>query len=245
MSIGYARGHCQIRSLARPVATENAQRIYFGNGSSLLQSVPSLAEKEILAQRQVTANRYLVPKCTVLEVGPGSGFFAKWLKKNGHPLRLVEHSSVLARDLEDRIGLKINIEEFEGMDIPAESIDAFCSFHVIEHVAEPLLHLRAGFRACRPGGIALIATPNAMSWQQRLFPRLSPNFDAAHLRVFSKLSLCGFCKEAGWQIVQVRTPEYTSTGCAYFQKLLESLKEDEATAGKYAGVRSMPSRLFI
>ncbi|MEK9669640.1 MAG: class I SAM-dependent methyltransferase [Gammaproteobacteria bacterium] len=242
-----ACGHCQIQSIDSFYKDfENAQRAYFSYESSLLQPVFSPSDKEILAQRQLTANRYLVPDSTVLEVGPGSGIFATWLNKNGYSLRLVEHSVVLARDLENRTGLAIDVGEFEKMDIPAESVDAFCSFHVIEHVAEPLLHLRTGFRASRPGGIGLIATPNAMSWQQRMLPRLSPNFDAAHLRVFSISSLCGFCKEAGWEIVQVRTPEYTSSWLRLLSKTLRRLKgEDEvATAGKYAAVTSMRLKIF-
>ena len=240
-------GHCQIQSLSSSRSNfENAQRNYFSNESCLLQSVPGPSDKEILAQRQVAANRYLMPKCTVLEVGPGAGFFAQWANKKGHPLRLVEHSMVLARDLENRIGLKIDVGEFEQMDISAESVDAFCSFHVIEHVAEPLLHLSAAFRVTRPGGIGLIATPNSMSWQQRILPRLSPNFDAAHLRVFSRSSLSIFCKKAGWEIVHVRTPEYTSSWLRLLSKVLRKLRgEDEAaTAGKYAAITSMRSRIL-
>lgn len=234
-------GHCFMEMREQGAEDfEKAQKMYFGEDSILVQSEPSAMDREILAKREWVTSTYVAPQGTVLEVGPGTGFFSEWLQKRGHELCLVEHSPILAAALEKRLGVHVDTGEFETKDIAPNSVEAFCSFHVIEHVSNPLRHLAAGLAAVRPDGIGLVATPNAKSWQQIWFRMLSPNFDAAHLRVFSPRSLRRFCEHAGWEVVRVETPEFASGWLRVLSKALRKMRgEDEnLTAGKYAKVAS-------
>ena len=66
---------------------------------------------------------------------------------------------------------------------------------------------------------------------------LSPNYDSAHLRVFSPDSLCKLAQNAGWQVQEVITPEFTMGWLRVLSKILRRIKSEheESTAGKYAG----------
>lgn len=215
---------------------EAAQNLYFADDSLLATHEPAAFDREILRQRQAHARRIIPADSMIAEVGPGAGFFASWLKSKGHRLRLIEHSAALAEVLAERLDVEVVVGDFLPGQHDWPPADVFCSFHVIEHVRDPLAHMRAGLEAVRPGGIGLVATPNAASWQQRLFRQLSPNFDSAHLRVFSETSLKQICEAAGWTVKTAYTPEYTSGWLRVMSKAVRKLKgeDEEVTAGKYA-----------
>lgn len=213
-----------------------AQKKYYGDQTQLLVTDLDLFEAEALTHRKAMLGSHLSRPCDVLEVGPGTGHVLQWLKAQGHNVTAVEHSPALARQLSDRLKLPVLNGEFETLDLAPASFDAFCSFHVIEHVSDPLAHLRKAHALVRPGGIAFVATPNARSWQQLLFPPLSPNFDSAHLFVFSPASLQSLCAQSGWEIVATLTPDRTGGWVRVLTKGMRRLKgeDEEATAGKYS-----------
>lgn len=203
--------------------------------------------EEVIFDRISSLSSFLQCKSHVLEVGPGRGHIVEWLLSKGHNVTAVEHSVLLASELEKRAHAEVRVGEFESMSMESGHFDVFCSFHVIEHVIDPLSHLSKAYSLIRPGGIALIATPNARSWQQILFPSLSPNFDSAHLYVFSPASLCAISERAGWKVVKVRTPEFTMGWLRVLSKGLRRLREEdeETTAGKYSKKTSSVMNLVL
>lgn len=95
----------------------------------------------------------------VLEVGCGEGWFLQSLQ-----------GCVAAAS-----GLELNNEAIAGtvtqFPVRAELIaehaaahpaaySAVCSFHVLEHVADPAAYLRACAAALKPGGLLIVSTPN-------------------------------------------------------------------------------------
>ena len=230
-------GHCiKFSACGFDLDFATAQAHYFAEDTLLATQEPATFDREILKQRQAFALRMIPSASRIIEVGPGAGFFATYLKSMGHSLQLIEHSVVLAAILAKRLDVNVVVGEFLPGLYKGPAADAFCSFHVIEHVQDPLAHMRAGLEAVRPGGIGFVATPNAASWQQRLFPKLSPNFDSAHLRVFTEISLKRICETSGWTVEAAYTPEYTSGWLRVISKALRKLKseDEEKTAGKYS-----------
>lgn len=233
-----ACGHCEqvLAPNSGQNPFEDAQNKYYGDDSLLLATAPNPLEHEIIARRQAVLTRHLQPGGQVLEVGPGAGHILKWLLESGHGATAVEHSPSLARQLSATFTAPVLCGEFESMAIEPDSFDAFCSFHVIEHVLDPLAHLQAAFKAVRPGGLGFLATPNAKSLQQVALPSLSPNFDSAHTILFSPRSLRAYCEAAGWTVRETLTPEYTAGWLRVATKILRRLRrqDEEATAGQYA-----------
>mgnify|MGYP006135465563 CR=1 FL=1 len=216
---------------------EDAQEKYFGEDSAIFQVTQSPFEEEVLAKRIDVLSRYLPQNGSVIEVGPGGGAVLNWLIQKGHQPIAIEHSPSLSDHLAQHYKIAVKTGEFETLDMENKGFDAFCSFHVIEHVRDPMAHLGKAFSAVRPGGMAFVATPNARSWEQRIPGHLSPNYDSAHLRVFSPESLSKLAQDAGWHVQEVITPEFTMGWLRVLSKIVRRIKgeHEESTAGKYAG----------
>ncbi len=244
-------GHCTLDGTLLENASQNAdafeaaQDKYYGEESILITPDLNAFESEIINKRKSTIAPYLTSPAKVLEVGPGAGHILRWLLSQGHSPTAVEHSQALARALTASFSIPMMVGEFEKLPVEKNAFDAFFSFHVIEHVRDPLAHLVAAFDAVRPGGLGFIATPNARSLQQLAFPSLSPNFDSAHAYVFSPESLRHFAERAGWRVLAQRTPEYTPSWLRVATKAVRRMKgeDEEATAGKYAAQASSKMRL--
>jgi 2-polyprenyl-3-methyl-5-hydroxy-6-metoxy-1,4-benzoquinol methylase len=143
--------------------------------------------------------RYL-PGGHILEVGPGTGLFLSLAARRGFSCEAVEFSPVMAGAVAASTSIPVHRGAFEDLDLAGSQFDAYVSFHVLEHVVDPLEHLRTALRVVRPGGYALVTTPNAGSLEHRLTRRNSPNYSRAHVRLFSPRSLRTVCERAGWQV---------------------------------------------
>ncbi len=247
--ICHSCGHCLLSpgtSTLEEICA-SSQKKYFGESTILIEAGESPLEEELMAQRRGIVSEFVKPKSRILEVGPGAGAVLSWLNNQGHMVTAVEESAALGRVLESVTGTSIIVGGFEQNGLPAASHDVFCSFHVIEHVLDPRAHLLEAARIVRPGGLAFVATPNASSWEQRIFRRLSSNFDSAHLRVFSQKSLERLSTDCGWHILRSETPEYTSGWLRVASKAVRMVRgeDEEATAGKYGAGMSRKARRIL
>ncbi len=68
-------------------------------------------------------------------------------------------------------GHRVTSQRIEDTDLPEGAFDVVYSFHVIEHVEDPLTFMRKVRHAVRPDGFALIETPNVDCVDFRLFRR--------------------------------------------------------------------------
>ena len=82
--------------------------------------------------------------------------------------------------------------------------DLALSFHVIEHVDDPLAFLQGMRALVRPGGLAIILTPNWDDILVRLDPaRMDPFFfRRVHNYYFTAQALRGLSEMAGWTVVR-------------------------------------------
>ena len=102
-----------------------------------------------------------LPKCTVLEIGCGSGAFLSELAHAGFQCNGLE-SSESARTIAQKIigdsGLQIPITKHLE---PSENkiYDLVCAFDVLEHIEDDIGALEAWKRCLKPGGLMLISVP--------------------------------------------------------------------------------------
>ena len=169
----------------------------------------------------------------VLEVGPGSGFFLEALKAKGYDGEAVEESQDFARAIIDRLAIPVHVGVLEDTFFP-ESYAGVASFHVIEHVTEPLKHLTTLAGVTTQGGHLLLATPNARSFQHRLLGRLSPTYSEAHLVLLTPAGIKTALESSGWQVLQLTTteaPESLLRGVSAILKALSRRPTGFAMAG--------------
>jgi SAM-dependent methyltransferase len=99
-------------------------------------------------------------------------FIAEYLDKNprgrlldygcgGMPYRpiFVAHAhEYLGADLAFNTSAEVLVDENGRIDLPENSVDSILSTQVLEHVLEPDLYLKEGFRVLKPGGLMFLST---------------------------------------------------------------------------------------
>jgi SAM-dependent methyltransferase len=145
------------------------------------------------------------PRGTLLDAGSGDGAYMTVMKTLGWDVRGIEPDSNAVRVARGR-GLDVLESSIEEGQLPAGHFDVITMSHVIEHVLDPAATFVAVHRALRPGGLAVVLTPNAESWGHSLFGPAWFHLDPPrHLHLFSSRNLVAIAERAGLEVLRVRT----------------------------------------
>jgi SAM-dependent methyltransferase len=146
------------------------------------------------------------PGCCALEIGCGSGAFLGILKYHGWNVVGVELSATAAAVAKDRLGVNVFVGEVQDAPFPSDSFDYVHMSHVIEHVADPLVTLRAVRRLLKPDGVVYIETPNIKSFACKRLGRYWIAWDTPrHLCLFTPETLQRTATAAGLAVKTLRT----------------------------------------
>jgi SAM-dependent methyltransferase len=145
---------------------------------------------------------------TVLDFGAGYGAFAGEMQRRGFRMQGLELADE-ERALANRAGIPTVRDVSE---LTQGSFDAVIARHVVEHVPEPLVTLRAIRDLLKPGGVLLMAVPNFGSIAARLLRRGWEWFGPpAHLWYFDRKGLGSLAARAGLRQVFVTTVQGDGT----------------------------------
>lgn len=120
--------------------------------------------------------RYIEPRTSVLEIGPGAGRWSEPLQKLADRLVLVDLSPRCIELCRERLGDCANVEYYVNNGstlafVANETIDRIWSYDVFVHIAPPDIneYLKEMRRVLRPGGRAVIhhAANGSVSHQAR------------------------------------------------------------------------------
>lgn len=133
-------------------------------------------------------------KC--LDVGPGTGRWLQFFKKNGASyLGAIDFSqeslNKCANLCEKR--QKANLET-DGFDFESDTFDILISIEVLEHIKNPKKYLTEILRVTKTGGMVLMSVPNLVSFISRLrmFVGMLPmamSSDSTHIRFYRKCDI--------------------------------------------------------
>src|SRR5262245_22734926 len=104
----------------------------------------------------------------VLEIGPGAGEVILAARREGYAVSAVESSNAFVSHLRSKTDATLYQCLFEDFDLGQSTFDGVLSFHVLEHMMDPVGHLQRILDVTRPGGYLVLATPNASSLDRRL-----------------------------------------------------------------------------
>lgn len=159
--------------------------------------------------------RRKIPVETVLEFGPGPGFFARsWMEAELSNSYLAIESDVSCHDSLRGLGVEL-IEQANNC-----SVDLVVMSHVLEHVPNPINFLQDAAGALRSSGVIFIEVPY-LDWEHKAM-------DEPHVLFFEKETLLGLLKGIGFSDVEVN----------YFGAPIEKLKKIHWFDNKIAGVRT-------
>jgi 2-polyprenyl-3-methyl-5-hydroxy-6-metoxy-1,4-benzoquinol methylase len=226
------------------------QQKFYDDQSMLLSPIMKYLESESVSMRLRLVNQFLGKYSKLLEVGPGSGSVISRFLKEGYLIDAAEESQALAKNIQNefgKFGVNVFAGTFESQDFGSEIYDGYMSFHVLEHVVDVEQHLKKAKDIVKPNGFAFIATPNTDSWEHNFPWRLSPNYDSAHFQLFSEKALSLCIERAGWKVIQINTPEYTTGWVRVITKLLRRIKkrENKDIGGEYAASFKNNEKLFV
>ena len=116
---------------------------------------------------QATPDRFPL-RGRVLDVGAGQGANVAYMRTCGVDVVGIEPNP-RAVEVCQRRGLPVICGDLDTVEIEEGSFDAVLLDQVLEHLLDPVGTLRLAVRALRPGGLLMLATPNAGSLYARSF----------------------------------------------------------------------------
>jgi len=160
--------------------------------------------KERLAIIKKYSNKDPV-KCSILDVGCGTGWFLEAAKAEGYAVFGQEFAKELGRFTAQRLGAKVWTEQFSRLKLK-ERFDVITLFDVIEHVPDPEGVLMSVKKHLKPKGIALIFTPNLDSFAfWKLKEHSSLVTPVEHLYYFTEKSLTMLIHKVDFEVVDFQT----------------------------------------
>jgi SAM-dependent methyltransferase len=135
------------------------------------------------------------------------------------------------------VGTELNAGKFHGSDLEvyedlaqvatkygAESFDAVTMWHTLEHFRNPREVLCEAFELLAPGGVLLVAVPDAGGWQARLFGKFWLHRDVPrHLFHFNFEALKTLLGECGFDIKTSGHQEFEYDLLGWSQSALNSM----------------------
>jgi 2-polyprenyl-3-methyl-5-hydroxy-6-metoxy-1,4-benzoquinol methylase len=147
----------------------------------------------------------------LLDIGCGDGSLLKVAAEDGWDISGSEVSEVklIANEKE----VPIYTGQLDALQVPENSFDLVTSFHVIEHLIDPMALLRLASRVLKPGGIVFLETPNiggigALVKKGRWSMIIPPE----HIVYFNPASLKFALKAGGFKHVDSATTSPYSIG---------------------------------
>jgi len=152
-----------------------------------------------------SAFRWVPKNVRVLDVGCGFGESLGFHAARGCDVYGVEADENISRVVE-KFGFKVHVGLFDDKVYEQNFFDFVTMDQVIEHVTDPLVTLRGVARILKPGGTAVLSTPNAGGWGARFFGRRWINWHTPyHLQFFTRKSMRQAAEQAGLELTEVRT----------------------------------------
>lgn len=162
-----------------------------------------------------SAFRWVPRNVRVLDIGCGFGESLGYHRNRGCDAHGVEADANILR-VAARHNLQVKAGLFRAADYEPASFDVVTLDQVIEHVADPVAVLRDVAAVLKPGGLAILSTPNARGWGAAVFGRRWINWHAPyHQQFFTIDSMTKAAGAAGLRVVASQT--ITNSAWLHFQ----------------------------
>lgn len=166
----------------------------------------------------------------LIDIGCGTGGFLDSLDKNKWEKWGVEPAG-FAREILIKKNIRALNDTFLNVDLPENYFDVVTMFDVIEHIVNPLAHLRKVWKILKDDGVLLIATPNVDSLTARVSGRYWRHFQPiAHLIFFSPQTLSQLLRKEGFSDFYIKKYDYSLSFSKAVVNMVKSTRKFVAKA---------------
>ncbi len=207
-------------SVWRPAANEQLNEASFGNDRKSVHSFWVRMFETLNNRRTISRLRRAGDAGgggRLLEIGVGSGSFMAHAKLRGYSPLGCDLSAAICRRVERNTGLSMHCGPLESLG-DERPFDVVVMNHMLEHVSDPIVLLKAVRARLKPGGVLHLAVPNAAAWEARL-PGWN-SYEPYHLLYFTPRTLRLAAEQAGLEIQHLTTHESFS---GWFLSILRTL----------------------
>jgi SAM-dependent methyltransferase len=178
-------------------------------GGRVLGQIPALQNRARYGRDELCPP--FVEGGTLLDIGCGAGGYLSAMKALGWTVMGIDPSPQAARIACENYEVPVKVGTLETSGLSDRSIAVVTMVHAIEHVPDPLTHLRECHRVLQDGGRLVLTTPNMAGLMSRLFKEdwmaLEP---PRHLWLFTPHTLQVCVERAGFRVERLLTRPFLS-----------------------------------
>lgn len=161
------------------------------------------------------AFRWVPERVRVLDIGCGFCESLGYHRARGCDAYGVEADANVRR-IADHFGYNVHVGLFDPELYESGFFDYVTLDQVIEHVVDPHETMRGVARILKPGGTAVLSTPNPNGWGRRLFGRRWVHWHIPyHLQQYTRRSMRILAEKSGLNVVKATT--LTHSEWTYYQ----------------------------
>lgn len=155
---------------------------------------------------------FMPKKGMLLDVGCALGYFVEAAVRRGWDAHGIDISRYAIDAAKQTLGDRVMRGVLADANFPKGKFDAVVSWDCIEHVPDPRAQLKQTAELLKPGGLLVMATPDAGSAVAKLMgDRWMGYKDLEHLFYFSRRSLRMLLEQSGFEVIKFRsTGKYVS-----------------------------------
>lgn len=212
-------GHMSLQTTFSPGSLTRLYTDYYPRSAFRPEDYHSHKEvrgfRSWLNGERCSAYAWVPENVRVIDIGCGFGETLGYHKERGCEVYGVEADENIRR-VAERHGFNVHVGLFDPDLYDPDFFDYVTMDQVIEHISDPMETLCGIARVLKPGGLAIMSTPNSNGWGARLFGRYWINWHAPyHLHHFSIKSMAIAAEQAGMVLEQIRV--ITSSEWLFYQ----------------------------
>ena len=225
------RAHCNACNMdfATPMpddmllAEYNASYFESAHGGTTTNVISLAFFSAIARLRQAFLETYLnsrqITVSSVLEFGPGPGFFANaWMAQHPGTTYLAQETDISCHEILNKMGIQLINES--SIKANSLSVDLLVMSHVLEHVTAPKNFIKEATKILRNGGILFIEVP-CLDYKHK-------PMDEPHLLFFDKKSMQHLLIATGFENIKL----------SYFGQEINKLQSASTLKAIWMGLRS-------
>jgi SAM-dependent methyltransferase len=160
-----------------------------------------------------------VPKGAIADIGCWVGFLLAEARDRGWRECIgVEPSTFASTYARERLGLDVRQEGLLDADLPLGHFDAVCMGDVLEHLTDTDRALARMRELLAPGGVLVLAVPDAGSRIARLLGKRWWSVIPTHIHYFTRQSIATMLERAGFEVLEMATDPKSFTIEYYLNK---------------------------